>query len=653
MNSFRSLCALGLGLTLLSGCSNNPYPQASTKNDGTASTVWYQSLQEDPRTLDPQVQYNTVSNEILANITEGLYQYQYLKRINGFDVEPALADGMPVRTPNPGGGETWTLKIKPGMRFQDDPCFADGKGREVTSDDFIYAIKRIADPHIKNPTASPVYPTFSTLIVGMQAFYEKAEKAGKTDYNQPIKGIQKVDRYTFKIVLTEPYPQLKYWLTMTFFAPVPLEAVAYYDGQDHDGERRPPFMFKPVGTGAYKLDQWDRNQKIILTRNENFRQELYPKDADPNYIKAGFTAQAGKAMPFADVGYYSIIREAIPNWTLFRQGYIDSLGDNARGLSSSTMQQVVGGDKELTPEFKRMGLKKEFVPELSLFFLAFNMTDAVVGNNKKLRQAIATAYPAARYIDTFHGGSYIKPESPLPPGVFGNDLNYRSPSHAFNLERAKQLLKEAGYPNGIDPKTGKPLSIDIVFQNNGPGTARQSQFFIQEYAKAGIKINMRLVTFAELQSIQQQGRYQMVQSGWLADYPDPENFFFLLYSKSDPFINASRYNNPEFDRLFLKMKTMENTPERRAIVNKMIDMVNEDCVWLYLYNEAYYTTTHAWANNVLKHPVAFNTLKFRNIDPELRAEKQKEWNQPNYIYVLALAGALTALVLPVTLMRKD
>ncbi|WP_245395657.1 ABC transporter substrate-binding protein [Anthocerotibacter panamensis] len=650
--------ALGL-LVLLTGCSNYPYPVAGTKADGSAKKIWYQTLQEDPRSFDPQVTYDTVSEEILANITEQLYQYNYLKR-NKFELIPALADGMPVRTSRPGGGETWTLKLKRGLLFQDDPCFEAGKGREVTSDDFIYAIKRHGDPFIKAPTAPPLYETLAQVILGLEDFYHAAQKAGKADYSQPLTGAERVDRYTFKIHLTRPYPQLRYWLALRFFAPVPPEAVAYWDGQVHNGTERDPFMFHPVGTGAYKLKSWERNQRLVLVRNENYRaRDHYPSEGDPGDREKGLLRDAGKPLPFVDEAYYTITRESIPMWTLFRQGYVDHIGRMGRRLGDNVAQAVTASGA-LSPDFEKNGVKLERIVNLSTDYLGFNMTDAVVGNsgpsperNKKLRQAISTAYDFDRFNDYFYFGVKVKAENLLPPGMFGYDVGYKNPYRTQDVQKGKQLMREAGYPDGVDPKTGRPLTLELVYQAKGPESQREAQYFIEEFGKLGIKLKVKLVTWSEMQNITKKGNYQITRYGWFADYPDAENFFFLLYSKSSTDLNITRYKNPEFDRLYEKMIVMEDTPERLGLIKRMQDILAEDCPWLFTFYESYYILNQGWTNNVLIHPVAYNLLKYYNVDPALREQKERAWNQPNYGFVLALAGLLTAAILPVALARKD
>ncbi len=639
-------------LLFLSGCSNYPYPKVELKANGTPKTIWYQTLQEDPRSLDPQVTYDSVSQEVLFNIDESLYQYHYLKR-KPFVLIPALGDGMPVRTRDADGGETYTLKIKKNILFQNDPCFVGGRGREVTSDDFIYAIKRIADPFIKAPTSPPVYETFAELIMGFTDFYKIAQQAGKANYSKPVLGLEKVDRYTFKIHLKKVYPQLKYWLAMPFFSPVPIEAITYYDGQLHDGERHEQFMFHPVGAGAYRLKSWERNQRLILVRNENYnRRDHYPTDGDQIYRKQGLLKDAGKPLPFVDEAYFTITREAIPMWTLFRQGYIDAIGHMGKRLGTENMAMAVASDGNLSPEFEKAGVRLDKITKLSTDYIAFNMRDPIVGKNKKLRQAMSTVYNFDRFNDYFFFGTKVKAQTPVPPGIFSYDPNYQNPFRTQDLVKAKQLMKEAGYEDGIDPKTGKPLALDFLYIAKGAESQREGQYITDQFRKIGINLNVKLITWSEMQTSVKQGRYQISRYGWVGDYPDPENFFFVFYSKSSGDTNITRYANPEFDKLFVQMQSMEDTPERLAVINKMRDILNEDCPWLYTFHEAFYAMNQGWTEHVLLHPVSYDMLKYYKVDPILRAKKQAEWNQPNYIFLIAFAGLLSVAIVPLVLLRR-
>jgi len=445
--------------------------------------------------------------------------------------------------------------------------------------------------------------------MGLHEFHDRAVEMGKTDYRLPLQGVVVLDRYRVRVQLRQVYPAFTYWLTLPFFAPVPEECARYYGTQFH---------FHPVGAGAYQLERWEPNRRIILRRN-------------PNYQGA---AQV-------DLAYFSIMREATPVWLLFRQGYLDELGDYGRGLKD-TLQRVVSRKGQLTPEFAARGIKLTYAPQLDVYYLAFNLQDPVVGPNKALRQALSLGLDSQRFIDLFYSGVFKKAESPIPPGVLGYDPSYRHPYGQANLLRARQLLKAAGYPDGIDPKTGKPLVLEIIYDNTGADRA-QPRFLIQSFQALGIQTKVRYMDFSQKQDAAQQGRFQLMADSWVADYPDPENFFSRLYSASDRTLNPGRYQNPEVDRLYRALKDMENSPERERLVHRMIALINEDCPWIYLFHQAYYGLSQPWTDGVIEHPLAINTLKYHRVNRALREAKLRTWNQPNYAFMLLLIG-LIALV---------
>ena len=254
-------------LVLLSACGNNPYPPGGDK------LIGYAALAEDPRTLDPAQVSDTTSAEILCQIYDALYQNAYLDR--PYRLIPALAADFPEKrvfsedvvekgVTKKVARMEYTFRLRDDIYFQDDPCFPGGKGRRVTSKDVIYSIKRLADPAVK----STGYWLVAGKIKGIDDFFKKAAAAGKADYSQEIEGLQAPDDRTLKIVLTEPLPAFIYVMSMPYTAPVPREAVEYYNAAGKDG-----FSRHPVGTGAYRLKSWKRQHRIVLEKNPTFRKE--------------------------------------------------------------------------------------------------------------------------------------------------------------------------------------------------------------------------------------------------------------------------------------------------------------------------------------------------------------------------------------------
>lgn len=614
-----------LGLLLLAGCSNNPYSPGET-----ARPVIYRSLGDDPRTLDPTTSYVVSEGQIIDVVYLSYFQYHYLKR-DPYVLELALGAEQPKREPyvytvvEKGRpvrkrGESWTFRIKRGLRFQDDPCFPGGKGREIKAADFLFSFRRMADPS----TNCPVRSFVEDKILGFADYVKQcSERKGGPDWDAPVEGLQldRQDPYTFRILLNQPYPQLRYLMTMHFTTPLPREAVERYGKE---------LARHSVGNGLYTLAEYVPKQRIVLRLNPNRPLQLYPSEGAPGDRQAGLLRDAGKRLPLAETVVYSYIREGITGWNLFLQGYQD-----AWGVTQTNFQQVMSRPGQLSPEMVQRGVKLTRAADPNFYYFAFNMQDPVVGGysreKRKLRQAISTAIDAQAYIDLFSQGNGLPAQFIIPPGIFGYEPGYRNPYRQYSVERARRLLAEAGYPNGIDPRTGERLTI--YYDNTATDAAgRQSVGLVQKQLEAiGIRLESRSWRGVVWQDRLDKGQFQFISYGWLADYPDPENFLFLLYGRNRrPGPNYAGYDNPEYNRLFERMRAMDDGPERMAIIRRMRAIATEDCPLVFRQHTQGLSLSHSWLRNVKPHPVANDVTKYLSVDSARRARLQAQWNRPNY-----------------------
>ena len=659
----RVLAGLAVALACsLTGCSNSPYPTGQT-----AKPVLYRSLADDPKTFDPSIAYDVAAAEVIDPIYPSYLQYNYLKR-DPFVLELSLGAAMPENKPftftttekDKAGaarqvtktGQVWTFRIKPNLRFQDDPCFAGGKGRAITATDFLYSFRRMADPAV----ACPIVSFFDDKILGMQDYEEHQKTLEKNkqnpDYNFPMKGLEldANDPYTFHIKMSQPYPQLRFLMAMHFTSPLAHEAVDMYGKQ---------LARHPVGCGAYMMTSYKPKGGIVLKANPNYRKDdFYPTEGSPGDAEAGMLKDAGKQLPFVHEIQYNIVREGVTGWNMFLQGYMDM-----SGVGQSNFQQVLTHNSELSPEMKTrgIGLHRDVAVDVSYF--CFNMNDAVVGNvdasgkplpeaealkHRKLRQAISCSIDSQKFIDIIDLGLGKNAQWIVAPGLFGYDPNFKNPYRQVNIEKAKALLAEAGYPNGVDAKTGERLTIywDNYLETTAAGR-QQLQLYQQMIEATGIHIESRGWPFATFQGKVDKGEYQFINFGWVADYPDPENFVFLLYGPNKrPGPNACNYVNPEYDKLFDQMRVLEDGPQRQAIINKMRDITVEDCPWIYTVHNESFALTQPWLTNYKPHPVSMDTVKYWNVDGNLRARLQAEWNTPNYWPLIGIAALIIAGSLP-------
>jgi oligopeptide transport system substrate-binding protein len=636
-----AFCLLLSAFCLLAsaGCSNNPYPAGET-----AKPILYGFLGDDPKTLDPSIAYDVAAAEVVDPIYPAYLQYHYLKR-DPFVLEPGLGAEQPRRAPYTYSttekgkqvahtGESWIFRIKKGLRFQDDPCFPGGKGREITAADFLYSFRRMADPSI----TCPIVSYFDDKILGMADYEthnrERIKRNQSVDYHFPMEGLQldPKDPYAFRVLLNQPYPQLRYLMAMHFTSPLAHEAAERYGKE---------LARHPVGCGAFLLAEYKPKGRIVLRANPNYREETYPSEGMPGDREAGLLKFAGQRLPLVKEVQFGIIHEGVTAWNLFLQGYMDSAG-----VSQENYQQALSHPGELSEEMKRRGIALHRAVAIDIGYFAFNMNDPIYGGytpqRRKLRQAISTAIDSQAFIDLLSLGLGKPAQSIISPGLFGYDPDYTNPYRQPDIERAKQLLAEAGYPGGIDSKTGERLTLYYDNYATTPAGRQEVALVTKQIEALGIHFESRAWRYPVFQDKVDKGQFQFMSYGWVADYPDPENFVFLLYGPNKrPGPNASAYHNPEYDRLFEQMRAMDDGPQRLELIRRMRAIAVEDCPWIYHIHGEGFGLTQAWFPNFKPHPVAMDTVKYYAIDGPRRARLQAEWNRPNYWPAL---GALIFLI---------
>jgi len=701
-----SYLLLLLTVVMLGACSgstwNSPYPA----QDKTSNT-YYSSFELRPKHLDPARSYS--SNEVVftGQIYEPPLQYHYLKR--PYTLEPLTATGVPVpyfldrdgnRLPDDAPRKdiafsVYEIRIKPGIRYQPHPAFAtraDGSpryrdlsaaqlegidkladftetgSRELLAEDYVYQIKRLAHPRLH----SPIFGLMAEYIVGLRDYAKRlravADEQGTEQTfldlrKYPLAGAEVVDRYTYRVTLNGAYPQFVYWLAMPFFAPIPVEADAFYS-QPGMKKKNITLDWYPVGTGPYMLTVNNPNRQMVMERNPNFRGEAYPTEGEEGDRDNGLLDDAGRTMPFIDRMVFSLEKETIPTWNKFLQGYYD-----VSGISSDSFDQAIQfssqGEAGLTDAMRQRGIKLVTGVAASTYYMGFNMRDPVVGGDseraRKLRRAISIAVDYEEFISIFLNDRGIPAQGPLPPGIFGyqggeagvNPYVYQWRDGRLqrrSIDEAKQLLLEAGYPAGRDAKTGKPLIVHLDTPGGGPDDKARFDWLRKQFAKIDIQLDIRATDYNRFQEKMIKGTAQLFQWGWNADYPDPENFLFLLYGPNAKAgkngENAANYENPEFDRLFGEMKNMPNGPERMAIIQRMVAIAQRDAPWIWGLHPKRFSLFHGWVYNVKQNDMANNTLKYKRIDPRLRAERRVDWNRPVLWPVLLVLAVLVAAMIP-------
>ncbi len=531
------------------------------------------------------------SNEI-GKVYEGLLEFHYLKR--PYELTPNLAESMPEVSAD---GLTYTFKVKKGVMFQDSKAFPGGKGRELKADDFIYSIRRMADPKLQ----STGWWLLDGKIAGLNQWREKNASAEKVNYEEEVEGLKKVDDYTFQFKLAKPFPQFLYALAMPFTFAVAKEVVEFH-GQE--------FQNYPVGTGPFKLEKFDNSNRIVYHRNPSFREKLYPSEGEATDEAAGLLADAGKKLPLVDKVIVNIVVESQPQWLNFQKGSADLLA-----VPKDNFDQAIVGGKNLHPDMAKKGIRLSMVNALDTTYVAFNHTDPLFKDNIKLRQAMSLAYDHVESNKLFYNNTATIAQSIIPPGISGHKKEYKNPYIGRNLEMAKKLLKEAGYPEG----KGLP---ELNYETVGSTVSRQQgEFFAKNMADIGIKIRISTNTWPELVKKTNTKTAQMFGIAWGADYPDAENFFGLLFGPNEsPGSNSSNYKNPTFDKIFAQASIMQDGPERTALYEQLYEMAGNEVPWIYGMHRTSVSVYQGWVKNY-KY-IEFNHTQVQYLNADLEAKKE-------------------------------
>jgi oligopeptide transport system substrate-binding protein len=634
---------------LVGGCSNNPNPPEWSKED-----TYFLAMGAEPANYDPQVSYTAGDAAVMDLIYPSYFRFNYLHQ-NPWKFELNLGIAEPVREPysgkthdkdgdHPFTGEKWTFELRHDLRYQDDACFPGGKGRAITAKDMEYAFKRLADPKLEFPLAD----NLSDKVIGWHEYSDAFKDAPAANYDKPFPGIQldPTNPYKFTILLNQVYPQLRYIMAMHFTTPTPREAVEKY---------KDDFTIRhPVGCGPFKLEEYIPRDRVVLVQNPNHDYEKFPTDARPG-TPANVLAGSGKKVPFVKRIVYRIISEVVTSFNLFDQGYLDSWGISP--ANAQIMLRSLRPDAAMT----KRGVTTQSGAYPAIEYAVFNMEDPTFGgytpDKRKLRQAISLGLDSDTYIALMSQGLGKHLDFMVPSGLGGYDPNYKNPYRQFDpkLTRAKELLAEAGYPGGISKKTGERLTINYDNYADSPTDRARERLITKQLKALGLAVVSRDTDYPTFDDKVKHKKVQFFTYGWVADYPDAENFCFLMYSDLvSPGPNCAVYKNPEYDKLFLQMRSMDDSPARDAIIHKMRDISNEDCAYIYLVENVAPTVYQPWVKYGLSNPILSDLAKYRDIDTEKRTRLQSEWNAPVlWPFILAVVILIVAAVPAVATVKRQ
>jgi ABC-type transport system substrate-binding protein len=491
------------------------------------------------------------SRTVTANIFDGLYTYDHLAR--PFKIKPNTADGMPDVSPD---FRVWTVKVRPGIHFSDDPAFK-GQKRELVAEDYVYAMKRFFDPRWK----APAYATLNELkIVGMAAVREAALKDKKPfDYDRQVDGLRALDRYTIQFKFEQPQPRFIQTLTGgDLFGAVAREVVEAYGDE---------MMGHPVGTGPFRLVEWRRNSRLILERNPNYRARTY--DAEPNADDAEGQALLqrfkGRTLPMIDRVEISIIEEQQPRWLSFLNRQQDFL----ERLAAEFVPTAVPNGK-LAPNLARQHIQAFRTLASDVTLTVYNMENPVIGgyspDKVALRRAMNLATDTGKEIRLARKGQAIPAQSPLMPNTYGYSAAYKSENAEFNLAKATALLDMYGYVDKDgdgwrDLPDGSPLVVEVATQPDQ--TSRQlDELHRKDMGNLGVRVVFRPAKWPENLKNARAGKLMVWRVGLSAAAPDGGPSFDRGFSGHLGGQNLSRFKNTEFDALYDRMRVLPDGPER-------------------------------------------------------------------------------------------
>jgi ABC-type transport system substrate-binding protein len=557
--------------------------------------------------FDPATVSDLYSNNVIEEIFEAPLTYDFLA--SPAKLRPQTLVAMPEISAD---ARVYTLRLKPGILFADDPAFG-GKPRELVAADYAYAIKRLIDPANRSPNLWLV----EGRIAGIAEAIAKAKAAGRFDYDEPVAGLEVVDRYTLRITLEKPDYNFLYILAMCNVGAQAREVVERY-GADIGAH--------PVGTGAFRLAEWKRSAKIVLEKNPRFREVTYSAEpsADDAVGRRLAAQMAGKRLPQVDRVEISVIEESQPRWLAFLNGELDWVN-----MPYEFLNMAIPGGKP-APWLAARGVNYLPAIETVIVYLYFNMRDPVVGGytpeQVALRRAISLSYDVDEDVNLVRNGTAIPAQSPVPPGVLGYDPEFNL-GRTHDVARAKALLDMYGFVDRDgDGWRDRPDGSPLVFRyaNEPDQLSRQfAQLWKKGLDAIGVRMEIETAKWPELRKKSKQGLLQTWSLAWGADYPDGENFYQLLYGPNCGTSNDGCFQRPEFDALFEKSQRLPPGPQRTAIYHELARLVAVWAPWKLTVHRKYNHMTQPWVLGWRKHPFLHEGYRYVDIDLAERARRLK------------------------------
>ncbi|MBC7454426.1 MAG: heme-binding protein [Massilia sp.] len=566
-------------------------PQAGPPSSASAK-VLHLFLSTSETGLDPAVASDIASLSLLENLFDPLLRYDYLARPVALRANTTL--GMPTVSD---GGLTYTFQIRPGLYFTKDPAFK-GARREITALDYVYSLTRLYDPLLKSPWLS----LFEGKLAGDAVLREHFS------YERAIDGLSAPSRYTLRIRLSKPDNNFLFYLAMPATGVVAREVIDAYPGQAGN---------HPVGSGPFMLGEWQRSDKIVLLANPDSHAVFHAGAATANSADQAIArALDGKRLPRVDRIEVRIAEEFQGRMLGFLGGGYDYLEQ----VPESMTDMVIANDK-LKPALAAQGIELTRFPVMQTYYMWMNMDDALLGGYSKekvaLRRAIALGYNSLEDINVLKKGFAIAAQSPLPPNVLGYDPAYRSPV-PYDPALANALLERFGYrqrdADGFRRTPGNaPLTLTMHSEATVGGRLRD-ELWRKNLNAIGLRVAFVSDKKTEIIKASRLGKVQMFESNWIADFPDGDNFYQLLYGPNAGRANYARFNLPAYNARYEAARLLADSPARRRLYGEMNQLIHAYNPWVPLSHPISADLRQPWLKNYKRHPVELTAWRYLDVD---------------------------------------
>ena len=562
--------------------------------------------------FDPVQISDLYSRTITANIFDAPLQYEFLARPFRYRANTLVA--LPDVSAD---FKTFTLHIKPGIYFADDPAFG-GKKRELVAADYVYSWKRHYDPRWKSPN---LYVLENAKILGLSELRQELMAAKKPfDYEREVEGLKALDKYTVQIKTGDPNPRLLLEFTDgSVWGAVAREVVDAY------GDK---IMEHPVGTGPFRLGAWRRASKIVLEKNPGYRDDVYDEEApaDDPLAQAAVAKLKGRKLPMIDRVEIDIVEENQPRWLAFLNGEHDILWEVPNDFA-----EIATPNNELAPNLKKRHIGMVRYPRGEVTYSYFNMEDPTVGgytpDKVALRRAISLAVDLDKEIRLVRKSQAVPSQGPVAPSTWGYDPTIKTEMSDYDPARAKALLDMYGYidrdgDGWRDQPDGRPLVLEYATQPD-----LSSRQLIELWKKNMDAINVRIVfknaKWPENLKQANAGKLMMWGVGWSASAPDGDTFLSLGDGGGKGQSNKSRFDLPAYNQAYALQKRLPNGPERQAVMNEAQRILVAYMPYKLHVHRIFTDFSQPWVIGYHRNVFLRDFWKWIDIDTELQRRRGK------------------------------